>query len=133
MTVLRQPLSFPPRVARAVDHAWFVVMHAAMLALILAMTSPANAASRIKDIASFEGVRENVLVGYGLVVGLQNTGDDLKKIGATRQSLLGMLERFGINTRDDTMETSNVAAVVVTAVLPAFARQGSRIDVQISS
>src|SRR5690606_36737547 len=89
--------------------------------------------SRIKDIASFEGVRENVLVGYGLVVGLQGTGDDLKKIGATKQSLLGMLERLGINTRDDKMETTNVAAVVVTAVLPAFARQGSRIDVNISS
>jgi flagellar P-ring protein precursor FlgI len=121
------------RATRAVDRAWFVTMHVVMFALILAATSPSHATSRIKDIASFEGVRENVLVGYGLVVGLQGTGDDLKKIGATRQSLLGMLERLGINTRDDTLETTNVAAVVVTAVLPSFSRQGSRIDVNISS
>ena len=121
------------RGARALDRAWFVTIHAVMFALILAVTSPAHAASRIKDIASFEGVRDNVLVGYGRVVGLQGTGDDLKKIGATRQSLLGMLERLGINTRDDKLETTNVAAVVVTAILPSFSRQGARIDVNIGS
>ena len=126
----RAPVS---RIALTVDRMWFVGIHVVMFALILAVANPANATSRIKDIASFEGVRENVLVGYGLVVGLQGTGDDLKKIGATRQSLLGMLERLGINTRDDKLETTNVAAVVVTAVLPAFARNGSRIDVNISS
>jgi flagellar P-ring protein FlgI len=87
----------------------------------------------VKDIAGFEGVRENVLVGYGLVFGLQGTGDDLKKIGATKQSLLGMLERLGINSRDDRLETANVAAVMVTAVLPPFARQGGKVDVTISS
>ena len=125
--------AFSQSAARTVDRVWFVTMHAVMFAIILAATSPAHATSRIKDIASFEGVRENVLVGYGLVVGLQGTGDDLRRIGATRQSLLGMLERLGINTRDDTLETTNVAAVVVTAVLPSFSRQGSRIDVNISS
>ena len=125
--------AFSQSTARTIDRVWFIAMHAVVFAIILAATSPSHAASRIKDIASFEGVRENVLVGYGLVVGLQGTGDDLRRIGATRQSLLGMLERLGINTRDDTLETTNVAAVVVTAVLPSFSRQGSRIDVNISS
>jgi flagellar P-ring protein precursor FlgI len=115
-----------------IDRLWFVGIHALMFTLLLTASS-AHATSRIKDVAAFEGVRENVLVGYGLVVGLQGTGDDLKKIGATKQSLLGMLERLGINTRDDRLETANVAAVMVTAVLPAFARQGSKLDVTISS
>lgn len=114
------------------DRMWFVGIHAVMFALLLTASS-AHAASRVKDLAGFEGVRENVLVGYGLVVGLNGTGDDLKKIGATRQSLLGMFERLGINTRDDRLETANVAAVIVTAVLPPFARQGSRVDITVSS
>ncbi|MBY0510091.1 MAG: flagellar basal body P-ring protein FlgI, partial [Rhodospirillaceae bacterium] len=97
-----------------------------LLAFVLASPA-AQAESRIKDVAGFEGVRENILVGYGLVSGLKGTGDDLKKIGATKQSLLGMLERLGINSRDNRLETANVAAVVVTATLPAFSRQGSRI------
>jgi flagellar P-ring protein precursor FlgI len=114
------------------DRIWFVAIHVVMFALLLTASS-AHAASRVKDVAGFEGVRDNVLVGYGLVVGLKGTGDDLKKIGATKQSLLGMLERLGINTRDDRLETDNVAAVVVTATLPPFARQGARVDVQVSS
>lgn len=89
----------------------------------------ANAASRIKDIADFEGVRENMLVGYGLVVGLNGTGDSLSNSAFTKQSLIGMLERLGVNTRDDTLNTKNVAAVIVTATLPPFSRQGTRIDV----
>ncbi|MDX2145628.1 MAG: flagellar basal body P-ring protein FlgI [Rhodospirillaceae bacterium] len=104
-----------------------------MLALLLAAANPAHASSRIKDLAGFEGVRENVLVGYGLVVGLRGTGDDLKKISATKESLAGMLERFGVNTRDGKMEPKNVAAVIVTATIPPFSRQGSRIDIQVSS
>jgi flagellar P-ring protein precursor FlgI len=115
-----------------IDRVWFIAAHALMFVLLLSASS-AHATSRVKDIAGFEGVRENVLVGYGLVVGLNKTGDDLKKIGATKQSLLGMLERMGINTRDDRLETDNVAAVVVTAVLPAFARNGSRVDINVSS
>lgn len=115
-----------------IDRLWFVGIHVVMFTLLLTASS-AHAASRVKDLSGFEGVRENVLVGYGLVFGLQGTGDDLKKIGATKQSLLGMLERLGINSRDDRLETSNVAAVMVTAVLPPFARQGSKLDVTISS
>ncbi len=90
---------------------------------------------RIKDIADVEGIRENQLVGYGLVVGLNGTGDRLNTSVFTRQSLIGMLERLGVNTRDQEtkLETKNVAAVMVTATLPAFARGGSRIDVSVSA
>ena len=96
--------------------------------------STAQASSRIKDIAAFEGVRENQLVGYGLVVGLNGTGDDLKKKAVfTRESLIGMLDRLGVNARSTDLETKNVAAVMVTANLPPFARQGSGIDVTVSS
>ena len=100
---------------------------------LLLSASAAHATSRVKDIAGFEGVRENMLVGYGLVVGLQNTGDDLLKIGATKESLLGMLERLGVNTRDDVLDTANVAAVLVTATMPPFSRNGNRIDITVSS
>ncbi|HVA12262.1 MAG TPA: flagellar basal body P-ring protein FlgI [Stellaceae bacterium] len=94
---------------------------------------PSAAASRIKDIADFEGVRDNMLVGYGLVVGLNGTGDTLNEAVFTRESLIGMLERLGVNARDSNLRTANVAAVMVTGTLPAFARQGARIDVQVSA
>lgn len=90
-------------------------------------------ASRIKDIADFEGVRENQLIGYGLVVGLQGTGDSLNNAPFTRQSLQAMLERLGVNTRGAGLNTKNVAAVMVTANLPAFTTQGTRIDVSVSA
>jgi flagellar P-ring protein precursor FlgI len=111
----------------------------------LPLSGPAHAASRIKDIADFEGVRDNLLVGYGLVVGLNGSGDTLLNAEFTRQSLIGMLERFGVNVRPTTGSTSNptggtdtlkprdVAAVIVTATLPAFTRQGSRIDITVSA
>jgi len=107
--------------------------------LPLGVSGPAEAASRIKDIADFEGVRDNLLVGYGLVVGLQGTGDTLLNAEFTRQSLIGMLERLGVNSRPstaggtDTLKPKDVAAVMVTATLPAFSRQGSRIDITVSS
>jgi flagellar P-ring protein precursor FlgI len=107
-----------------------------MLAALASTAIPAGAASRIKDIADFEGVRENQLVGYGLVVGLDGTGDDMKKKAPfTRESLIGMLERLGVkvNRGDTDLETKNLAAVMVTANLPAFSRQGSEIDVSVSS
>ena len=112
---------------------------AATLALVLllvgALAAPAAASVRIKDIADVEGVRDNQLVGYGLVVGLPGTGDRLRSAIFTRQSLVGMLERLGVNTRDNErqLDTKNVAAVMVTANLPAFARPGSRIDVAVSA
>jgi len=90
---------------------------------------------RVKDIADLEGVRSNQLVGYGLVVGLNGTGDKLDSAVFTRQSLIGMLERLGVNTRDQAakLQTKNVAAVMVTAELPAFARTGGRIDIAVSA
>ncbi|MFQ5971728.1 MAG: flagellar basal body P-ring protein FlgI [Alphaproteobacteria bacterium] len=106
-----------------------------VLAVVLAPMGPAGAQSRLKDIVDFEGVRDNMLVGYGLVVGLNGTGDTLTNAPFTQQSLVGMLERLGVNTRDDlaNMRTENVAAVMVTATLPPFARQGTRIDVSVSA
>ncbi len=92
-----------------------------------------DAASRIKDIVDVEGVRENQLVGYGLVVGLDGTGDSLRNAPFTRQSLEAMLERLGVNTRDATLNTANTAAVMVTANLPPFAVQGTRLDVTVSA
>ena len=103
------------------------------LALLAGSATPALANSRIKDIVDFENVRENQLIGYGLVVGLNGTGDMLRNAPFTEQSLKSMLDRLGINMRDLKMNTKNVAAVTITATLPPFARKGSRIDVQISA
>ncbi|HWE75312.1 MAG TPA: flagellar basal body P-ring protein FlgI [Stellaceae bacterium] len=100
---------------------------------LIIWAQPSLAASRIKDIADFEGVRDNMLVGYGLVVGLNGTGDTLSQAVFTRESLIGMLERLGVNARDSNLRTANVAAVMVTSTLPAFSRQGARIDVQVSA
>lgn len=88
---------------------------------------------RIKDIVHFEGVRDNQLVGYGLVVGLNKTGDTLTTSPFTQESLISMLERLGVNIRDKNITSNNVAAVMVTADLPPFSRQGSRIDISVSS
>ena len=99
----------------------------------LAAASSCGAGSRIKDIVQFEGVRENKLVGYGLVVGLAGTGDTLRNAPMTQQSLASMLERLGVNTRGATIDTKNVAAVMVTASLPAFAASGSSVDVSVSA
>ena len=101
--------------------------------IISAMAGAADAKSRIKDIVSFEGVRSNELVGYGLVVGLNGTGDSLRNVPMTKQSLASMMERMGVNTRDANIDTKNIAAVMVTAKLPPFAATGSKIDVTVSS
>ena len=103
--------------------------------LLLGLFTPleAQAGARIKDITNIEGVRDNMLVGYGLVVGLNGTGDSLSNSPFTEKSLVGMLERLGINTRGDSLKTKNVAAVMVTATLPPFSGQGSRIDVTVST
>jgi flagellar P-ring protein FlgI len=97
------------------------------------VASPALAQSRIKDIAAVEGVRGNQLVGYGMVMGLNGTGDSLRNCPFTRQSLEGMTERLGVNIRGANANTKNMAAVMVSAELPAFATPGSRIDVNVSS
>src|SRR3954462_3710153 len=95
--------------------------------------APAFAFSRVKDLVDVQGIRDNMLVGYGLVVGLNGTGDSLKNAPFTQLSIQSMLERLGTNTRGQVMQTKNVAAVMVTASLPAFAAPGSRIDVSVSA
>jgi len=104
----------------------------AMVALIVSPSAGATP-SRIKDIVAFQGMEENTLVGYGLVVGLNGTGDTIRNSPFTGQSLTAMLERLGTNINGETVRTENVAAVIVTATLPAFARVGTRLDVNISS
>lgn len=106
---------------------------AALVGLQLAIAVQAVASSRIKDIADFEGIRENQLIGYGLVVGLNGTGDSLNNTPFTQQSLQAMLERLGVNTRNIPLNTNTVAAVMVTANLPPFSTQGTRIDVSVSA
>jgi flagellar P-ring protein precursor FlgI len=119
--------------SRSINRLRAPLLWGSVLAALLfgaSFTTPTYAASRIKDIIDFEGVRDNLLIGYGLVVGLSGTGDDLTNSAFTKQSLVSMLERLGVNTRAVTLKTKNVAAVMVTATLPSFARQGTRIDVQ---
>ena len=102
--------------------------------MFMLLTMPAaNAQSRLKDVVTFEGVRDNVLMGYGLVVGLNGTGDKLKNNAFTEQSLVAFLERQGVNTRGTELKSKNVAAVTVTAKLPGFARSGSKIDVSVGA
>jgi len=107
----------------------------ALVALVVlgCAVSTAAATSRIKDLANIEGVRQNQLLGYGLVVGLNGTGDTLNNTPFTKQSLQAMLERLGVNIRGQQIRTGNVAAVMVTANLPPFATQGTRIDVTASA
>jgi flagellar P-ring protein precursor FlgI len=105
----------------------------ATVLILIAFCAPGAAASRIKDLANVEGVRQNQLIGYGLVVGLNGTGDTINNIPFTKQSLQAMLERLGVNIRGATLRTGNVAAVMVTANLPAFGAQGTRIDVTVSA
>ncbi len=109
-----------------------IITLAAALVFIISATA-ATASSRIKDIVYVEGVRDNMLVGYGLVVGLNGTGDTLKDGHFTKLSLQAMLNRLGVKPTDSGLDSDNVAAVMVTASLPAFARQGSRIDVTVSA
>jgi flagellar P-ring protein precursor FlgI len=106
-----------------------------LAAACMLLALPCGAQVRVKDIADVEGVRENQLVGYGLVVGLNGTGDKLDSAVFTKESLVGMLERLGVNTRDQIgkLQTKNVAAVMVTGNLPPFSRTGSRIDIEISA
>jgi flagellar P-ring protein FlgI len=102
------------------------------LSFILLLDCLPASAARIKDIASFKGVRTNQLLGYGLVVGLNGTGDGTST-KFTTQSLVNMMERLGIHSTAGTIKVANVAAVMVTADLPPFAKEGSKLDVLVSS
>ncbi|MGF1501875.1 MAG: flagellar basal body P-ring protein FlgI [Paracoccaceae bacterium] len=103
--------------------------------LIVALIFPvfAIAGPRIKDLVEIEGVRGNDLVGYGLVVGLNGTGDGIRNSPFTEEALVNLLERLGVNVSGEQFRPNNVAAVIVTATLPPFARPGSRIDITVSA
>ena len=109
-----------------------------MVAIIVAIftalfTTPAHA-TRIKEVAAVQGVRSNQLVGYGLVIGLDGTGDQTTQAPFTTQGLQSMLQQLGVTLpAGTTMQLKNVAAVIVTASLPAFAQPGQNIDVDVSS
>lgn len=104
-------------------------------ALLCSLIASASSASpiRIKDLVEFDGVRGNDLVGYGLVVGLNGTGDGLRNAPFTEEIMSNILERLGVNVSGEQFRPKNVAAVFVTATLPPFARIGSQIDVTISA
>lgn len=107
-------------------------LRAALLAVLAtALAAPAQAA-RLKDLASVSGVRDNPLVGYGMVIGLAGTGDK-SGTGFTNQSLASMLTKLGVTLDPDQVKVKNVASVMVTATLPPFARPGQELDVTVSS
>lgn len=125
---------FLPKAQKAFKGALIVAIIFAGTFFFISQAKHAQAkTSRIKDIVDIEGVRDNQLVGYGLVVGLNGTGDSLGNSPFTEQSLVAMLERLGVSVRGQNLNTGNVAAVMVTGTLPPFAAQGSRIDVHISA
>lgn len=103
------------------------------IALMPVIGSFADAQAKLRDILDIEGVRTNDLVGYGIVVGLNGTGDSVRNAPFTEDSLTNMLERLGMNVQGEEIKPNNVAAVLVTATLPAFARNGSNIDVTVAS
>ena len=112
-----------------------ILMKYLLLTLTIISFAFSAHAERIKDLADIEGVRANALIGYGIVVGLNATGDSSNSSPFTISSITAMLERFGVNVRPDIakMKPKNIAAVMVTAELPPFARPGQNLDVTISS
>jgi flagellar P-ring protein precursor FlgI len=110
-----------------------ILVSALMAALVQPCLAASATSSRIKDIASLQSGRENQLIGYGLVVGLQGSGDSLRSSPFTEQSMRAMLQNLGISTQGGQSAAKNVAAVMVTTNLPSFASPGSRIDVSVSS
>ncbi len=129
----RTPSKRLPLTAKTVRAAFSFLVLLALALTFFNISQAAAKTSRIKDIVDIEGVRDNQLVGYGLVVGLNGTGDSLGNSPFTEQSLIAMLERLGVNVRGQNLNTGNVAAVMVTAKLPPFTNQGSRMDVNVSS
>jgi len=104
-----------------------------LLAALLAFAPPAWGAARIKDVASLQSERQYQLIGYGLVVGLQGTGDTLRNVPFTEQSIQSMLDRMGVNIRGASLRNRNVAAVIVTAELPSGGEAGQRLDITVSA
>lgn len=104
-----------------------------LLALLFLATSAHAGTVRLKDLVEFDGVRGNDLVGYGLVVGLNGTGDGLRNAPFTEEIMTNILERLGVNVTGEQFRPKNVAAVIVTATLPPFSRVGGQIDVTVSA
>lgn len=110
----------------------FVLVTCLFLNLGFVTIANAEIRARIKDIASVDGVRDNQLVGYGIVVGLSDSGDDADAL-FTVQSIVNMLERMGVTLDKEELKVDNAAGVIVTATLPPFAKPGTKIDVTVSS
>ena len=106
---------------------------AATPAIVRCQQTDVAVTARVKDLADIEGVRSNQLIGYGLVVGLNRTGDRVQQNLYARQTLQNLLERMGISTDAATLKPENIATVLVTATLPPFIRQGAKLDVTVSS
>lgn len=119
---------WPGRMSRAI-----VVLSAVIACFGLAIPSATAQSIRIKDLVEFDGVRGNDLVGYGLVVGLNGTGDGLRNAPFTEEIMTNILERLGVNVTGEQFRPRNVAAVIVTSELPPFARSGGRIDATVSA
>lgn len=132
---MKQAVKYTAKTKEKVNgHALFWVGIFFLFLALFGNSVQANAGTtRIKDIVNIEGVRDNVLIGYGLVVGLNGSGDKLNNSPFTGQSLIAMLERLGVNVRGQNLNTGNVAAVMVTGTLPSFATQGSKIDITVST
>jgi flagellar P-ring protein precursor FlgI len=123
-----------PITPKALLHSLRALLFLALLGIVLALFSASAHAVRIKEVASVAGVRSNALTGYGLVVGLDGTGDQTTQAPFTQQSLTAMLQSFGVILPPGvTMQPRNIAAVMVTAQLPAFAQPGQQIDINVSS
>ena len=112
---------------------WLHLVSLAAVAVAVLAFAAAAAPVRIKDLVEFDGVRGNDLVGYGLVVGLNGSGDSLRNAPFTEEIMANILERLGVNVTGEQVRPKNVAAVIVTASLPPFARAGGQIDVTVSA
>lgn len=112
---------------------WSQIIAIALLTVISLVPPPASGQARIRDIVDVEGVRQNDLIGYGIVVGLNGTGDSVRNSPFTEDTLTDMLERLGVNVQGEDIKPNNVAAVLVTSTLPSFAREGSTIDISVAS
>src|SRR2546425_4173147 len=110
----------------------FVCMIAILISTPLSTPQPSASAARLKELVTFEGMRDNQLIGYGLVVGLAGTGDRRQTVFST-QSLTNLLERMGVSVPPSSIRVNNTAGVMITGTLPAFVQPGTRIDVTASS
>lgn len=106
----------------------FILVQITLLLVAIALNAQA---ARVKDIANIRGVRDNQLIGYGIVVGLKGTGDSKNEF--TNKSVSRMLDKLGVKVEDKEVASKNVAAVLITATLPAFARAGNKLDISVSS